>query len=262
MKSFLSASGHFIIALTITATMAIYVGLNQHSAPPIVTVTPSPNPLLPHPPEILIPTPSANQIDSGNVSKNNDLPLTSPSNPLITTKSSLTEIPTHFSYREENSKNLVEIGVYFDRVAYLSRDAAKAFKQMQLDAKKQGIELAPISGFRSIADQEKLFQRQIQRQGSPKAAERLSAPPGFSEHHTGYAMDISDGNNHDTDLKVAFDSTDAYHWLQTYAGQYGFELSFPKNNSQGVSYEPWHWRFVGSPIAKEIFQAARTEPNR
>ena len=262
MKSFFLTFRYFIIAITITTAMAIYVGLNQHSSPPIATITPYPSPLLPNTPEVLIPNLSANQIDSGNVNKDNDLLSTPPSSPLIAAKSSPTEIPTHFSYQEENSKNLVEIGVYFDRVAYLSRDAATAFKQMQLVAKKGGIELVPISGFRSIADQEKLFQRQIQRQGSPKAAERLSAPPGFSEHHTGYAMDISDGNNHDTDLKVAFDSTDAYHWLQTYGGQYGFELSFPKNNSQGVSYEPWHWRFVGSPIAKEIFQAARTEPNR
>ena len=71
----------------------------------------------------------------------------------------------------------------------------------------------------------------------------------------------SDGKSPNTVLKLTFDSTEAYRWLEAHAAQYGFELSFPKNNSQGVSYEPWHWRFVGSPTAQEIFRVAKTQGN-
>ncbi|GBF81996.1 M15 family metallopeptidase [Aphanothece sacrum] len=168
--------------------------------------------------------------------------------------------PIHFLYAE-NSQNLVEIGTYYDRKESLNQEAAEAFKQIKLAAQKEGVAIIPISGFRSVADQKKLFERQIQRRGSKQAASRLSAPPGFSEHHTGYTLDVADGKSPDTVLKFAFDSTAAYHWLKDHAIEYGFELSFPKNNPQGVSYEPWHWRFVGSPTAKEIFREARTMVN-
>jgi len=153
----------------------------------------------------------------------------------------------------------LEIGIFYERKAYLNREAAEMFKQMQLAAQQEGIEIIPVSGFRSVADQKKLFERQIQRQGSKKAASKLSAPPGFSEHHTGYALDVGDGKSPNTILKLTFDSTEAYRWLEVHAAQYGFELSFPKNNFQGVSYEPWHWRFVGSATAQEIFRVAKTQ---
>jgi D-alanyl-D-alanine carboxypeptidase len=111
-----------------------------------------------------------------------------------------------------------------------------------------------VSGFRNISDQEKLFDAQIQRRGSPEAAAKLSAPPGYSEHHTGYAIDVTDGRFPKQDITYNFATTDAFKWLTIYAKEFGFEMSFPENNSQGVSYEPWHWRFVGSNEAKEIFK--------
>jgi LAS superfamily LD-carboxypeptidase LdcB len=55
-----------------------------------------------------------------------------------------------------------------------------------------------------------------------------------------------------------FESTSAYQWLARNAHNYGFELSFPQGNSQGVSFEPWHWRYVGSPRSSQIFAAARS----
>lgn len=163
----------------------------------------------------------------------------------------------HFPYAEDNLQNLVKVGAYYERPAFLDREAAEAFFQLQSQSQKAGIKLIIISGFRSIADQEKLFQKQIQRRGSPEAAARLSAPPGFSEHHTGFAMDVGDGNNPSTDLKFTFESTQAYRWLIQNAYLYGFEMSFPRNNTQGVSFEPWHWRYVKSPMASQIFANAR-----
>ena len=70
-------------------------------------------------------------------------------------------------------------------------------------------------------------------------------------------MDIGDGKMPDTDLKFSFEKTPAYLWLVQNANNYGFELSFPPNNPQGVSFEPWHWRYVISQIANQVFYEAR-----
>ena len=165
----------------------------------------------------------------------------------------------HFPYAENAKQRLVKVGVYYyDRPAFLDQDVADVFNQMMSDAKAQGVNLIIISGFRTIADQEKLFTRQVQRRGSQQAAAKLSAPAGFSEHHTGYAMDIGDGNSPKTDLKFEFENTAAYQWLAVNAHNYGFELSFPRNNPQGVSFEPWHWRYVSSQKANQIFAVARS----
>lgn len=159
----------------------------------------------------------------------------------------------HLPYREDSQQRLVQIGTYYQREEFLDKEAAIAFNQMKSDARSNGIEIVPISGFRSIAYQEKLFQKQIQRQGSKQAAAKLSAPPGYSEHHTGYAIDLGDGQQPDTDLKFQFEYTEAYRWLTVRAQEYGFQLSFPRNNIQGVSFEPWHWRYFNSPRARQIF---------
>jgi zinc D-Ala-D-Ala carboxypeptidase len=167
----------------------------------------------------------------------------------------------HLPYRE-NDASLVSIGTYGSganqRTEYLDRAAAAIFAQMKADANTAGVSLVAISGFRSVADQEKLFERQIQRQGSAEAAARLSAPPGYSEHHTGFALDMGDGTQPDTDVKFEFENTRAYQWLQANGRRYGVELSYPPNNIQGVSFEPWHWRFTGSPYAAAVFSVAHT----
>lgn len=139
----------------------------------------------------------------------------------------------------------------------LHQDAAQGFQRMRAAAQAEGIWLQPLSGYRSWQTQSLLFQRQIQRRGSERAAKRLSAPPGYSEHHTGYAIDIGESRAPGTNLQYSFDQTGAFQWLSTHARDYGFELSFPPNNLQGVSYEPWHWRYVQTPEAQRIFAAAR-----
>ncbi|NEP23730.1 MAG: M15 family metallopeptidase [Moorea sp. SIO3I6] len=163
----------------------------------------------------------------------------------------------HFPYAENQRQNLVKVADFYGREEFLDRTAANAFFQMQADAKASGVDLTIISGFRSVPQQERLFSRQISKRGSREAAARLSAPPGHSEHHTGYAVDIGEGEDIDTFLKPEFESTKAYRWLAENAYRYGFELSFPQGNSQGVSYEPWHWRYVGSPEATAVFSPAR-----
>ena len=166
----------------------------------------------------------------------------------------------HFPYQEDDPSRLVNAGTFvrgtYERSEQLDQEAFQAFQQMKSAAANNGVQLMIISGFRNISDQAVLFEKQIARRGSESEAARSSAPPGHSEHHTGYALDIADQQS-DTDLKVSFQETAAYQWLVTNAGQYQFEQSFPLNNKQGVNFEPWHWRYVGPPRASQIFAAAR-----
>ncbi len=163
----------------------------------------------------------------------------------------------HFAYREASTASLGS--VVPNGSIKLHNTAAQNFLAMAQAAKAKQISLVPVSGFRSIADQTYLFFTLKAKQGLT-ATERaaVSAPPGYSEHHTGYAVDIADGTRSATDLQITFETTPAFRWLQANAARFGFELSFPKNNSQGVSYEPWHWRFVGDRDSLETFYKAQT----
>lgn len=136
----------------------------------------------------------------------------------------------------------------------LRQAAAEQFLKMQRDARNQGISLVPISAFRTVAQQDQLF-FDIKQQRNQEASKRaeVSAPPGYSEHHTGYAVDIGDGSAQAHHLKESFAETKAFQWLQNNAAKYSFELSFPPNNPQGIAYEPWHWRYVGDRPSLELF---------
>ncbi len=167
----------------------------------------------------------------------------------------------HFPYAEGNLEKMPIIGSYAQgknqRFERLAPETARALMQLIYAARDDGVWIVPVSGFRSVAAQEKLFERQVQRKGSPEAAAKWSAPAGYSEHHTGYAVDLTDGRFPEKDITYQFAETDAFQWLRRNAGKFGFELSFPEKNPQGVSYEPWHWRFVGSPVSQALFQRAR-----
>jgi zinc D-Ala-D-Ala carboxypeptidase len=167
----------------------------------------------------------------------------------------------HLPYQEDEPDRLVDAGRFirgtYERSEALDFEANNAFQTMLTAAKAEGVFPMPISGFRTIADQRILFEKQVERKGSEEAAAKWSAPPGYSEHHTGYAIDIGDMNS-DTDLKMTFQDTNVYRWLVINAPKFGFEQSFPYNNPQGVSFEPWHWRYVGSPRAEQIFAVARS----
>ncbi|MBE9165999.1 D-alanyl-D-alanine carboxypeptidase family protein [Pleurocapsales cyanobacterium LEGE 06147] len=162
----------------------------------------------------------------------------------------------HLPYKEVPASELVAITA--DGNIKLRRAAAEKFQQMQAAAAAEGIILTPISGFRSISEQDYLFFRvkEQRAQDTSKRAE-VSAPPGYSEHHTGYAIDVGDGNVPATNLSPDFENTAAFRWLEQNAARYSFELSFPRDNSQGISYEPWHWRFVGDRHSLETFYRVR-----
>ena len=159
----------------------------------------------------------------------------------------------HLEYQEAPKSEIVAVNANGRRIR-LRKSAGKKFEQMVKDARKAGVRLVPISGFRSIEQQEKLFFNiGAQRNQTPAERASVSAPPGHSEHHTGYAVDVGDGAVPATNLSTKFENTEAFKWMEANAARYGFELSFPEGNPQGVSYEPWHWRFVGDRDSLETF---------
>jgi D-alanyl-D-alanine carboxypeptidase len=140
----------------------------------------------------------------------------------------------------------------------MRKSAAVKFQAMVQAARSAGVILVPISGFRSVKEQKQLFfDIGAQRNQTPAERASLSAPPNHSEHHTGYAVDIGDGAVPATNLQANFENTKAYQWLQANAARFSFEISFPQDNLQGVSYEPWHWRFVGDSDSLETFYKAK-----
>ncbi|GAA6617461.1 D-alanyl-D-alanine carboxypeptidase family protein [Scytonema sp. NUACC26] len=162
----------------------------------------------------------------------------------------------HFSYSEAPLAELKPISS--DGRIKLRATAAQKYQEMVAAARNAGVILVPISGFRSIQEQEQLFfVVGAQRNQTPAQRAAVSAPPGHSEHHTGYAVDIGDGAAPSTNLNPNFEKTKAFQWLQANAARFSFELSFPKGNAQGVSYEPWHWRFVGDRGSLETFYRAK-----
>ena len=164
----------------------------------------------------------------------------------------------HYAYKEAPQSELEAIA---DGNLRLRRAAARAYREMVSAAQQEGVSLTPISAFRTIDDQRYLyFDVKAQRGQAPSERAKVSAPPGYSEHHTGYAVDIGDANVPAVNLSQGFDQTAAYRWLEANAARYSFEISFPKDNKQGVSYEPWHWRYVGDSDSLKMFYKARPKP--
>ena len=161
----------------------------------------------------------------------------------------------HFPYGETSFENLVEItpDILVHKKMY------KSLLKMRDDAKKEGVYLVFLSGFRSIELQKEIFYslKSIRSQIAMERA-RVSAPPGYSEHSTGFAIDIGDALNRETDFEVEFETTSAYKWLERNAAKYHFKLSFDRKQNS-VDYEPWHWRYEGNIEALKIFEASNRE---
>ncbi|MGC9502360.1 M15 family metallopeptidase [Baaleninema sp.] len=159
----------------------------------------------------------------------------------------------HFPYPEAPQRDLVSVG----NGQSLRAPAAASFLAMQQAAARDGVQLVPLSGFRDRSTQYSLFFGGARQRGqSLSQRARVSAPPGYSEHHTGYAIDIGDANAPEYDVHPHFEMSMAGMWLRIHAGEYGFELSFPRTHPC-VSYEPWHWRWVGDAESQTTFATAR-----
>ncbi|MDX1978206.1 MAG: D-alanyl-D-alanine carboxypeptidase family protein [Pseudanabaenaceae cyanobacterium bins.68] len=161
----------------------------------------------------------------------------------------------HFAYAEADPATLETIAIASDGYQIkLKSAAAREYRRMVAAALAAGIALEGVSGFRTRAVQSELFYEIGQARNQSEAERALvSAPPGYSEHHTGYAVDLVDLDQPSANLSPSFERTAGFLWLQQNARRYGFELSFLPNNPQGIMYEPWHWRFVGDRDSLSTF---------
>ncbi|MEO6967541.1 MAG: M15 family metallopeptidase [Rhodanobacteraceae bacterium] len=125
------------------------------------------------------------------------------------------------------------------RAQWLQPAAARARAAMRSAADRDGIELQVVSAFRSIEYQLGIIERKLQRGLTMDDILRVSAAPGYSEHHTGRALDFTTPGY--AELEEVFEQSPAFAWLSSNAQRYGFALSYPRGNRHGIAYEPWHW---------------------
>jgi len=137
---------------------------------------------------------------------------------------------------------LVEIeNDVFGRPQRLIPEAASSWRAMKAQAQEDGIILSVVSAFRSIEKQTEIIRKKIETGQFIQEILKVCAAPGYSEHHTGRAIDIT-SNNCDP-LTEIFEKTPAFQWLQENARFHSFKLSYPKDNQYGIAYEPWHWAY-------------------
>jgi D-alanyl-D-alanine carboxypeptidase len=122
--------------------------------------------------------------------------------------------------------------------------AATAWRAMRAAASSDGVTLQIVSAFRSVDHQAEIIRRKLQAGMSLPQILAVNAPPGFSEHHSGRAIDITTPGARL--LENEFDGTPAFQWLSRNATSFGFTLSYPLNNQHGYLYEPWHWCYRAS----------------
>jgi len=122
---------------------------------------------------------------------------------------------------------------------WLAPDTAARWARMEAAAASAGIVLRLVSAYRSPEYQARLIEAKLGRGEAIEDILRVNAAPGYSEHHTGRAVDL--GVAGAKPLTEAFEDTAAFAWLQAHAATFGFVLSYPRDNAAGIVYEPWHW---------------------
>lgn len=146
----------------------------------------------------------------------------------------------HFKYDDVDPKDLVASGYGSDPKFQIHKSAKPALQEMIAAAKKDGVTLTPGSILRTSSRQAQIVANKKKQGQSAKQIYYTSSHPGYSEHHTGLAVDFSPIND-------SFAKTAGYRWLKNNAHKYGFYQTFTADYSaySGVSEESWHWRFEG-----------------
>jgi D-alanyl-D-alanine carboxypeptidase len=147
---------------------------------------------------------------------------------------------THRLKPVREPKTLVAIGNDINnRPRSLAPRAARAWTHMRDAAARDGVELQIVSAFRSVEYQLEILKRKLERGLSMGEILRVNAAPGYSEHHSGRAVDITAPGF--AAAEEAFENSPAFAWLSANASRFGFRLSYPRDNPHGIAYEPWHW---------------------
>jgi len=148
-------------------------------------------------------------------------------------------------------EDLVKMGLEFSYAGNeISNEVYVSFKKLVRDAKKEGLTIIANSSYRSYENQEKVYNQKKANLGTEQA-DLIATHPGYSEHQTGLAIDVSTpGYTTET-----FDTSDEFKWLIENAHKYGFILRYPKDKKYltGIEYESWHYRYVGVDMATKIY---------
>lgn len=127
----------------------------------------------------------------------------------------------------------------YARPLWLLPAAARAWMRMQQAAVSDAVAIDVISGYRSHTHQASIVARKLARGLDIAAILAINAAPGYSEHHSGCALDL--GHPGQAPAETSFENTPAFAWLCKHAARFGFHLSYPRDNPHGIVYEPWHW---------------------
>ena len=150
----------------------------------------------------------------------------------------------HYVDKDYVPSNLIKVN---DLI--INKEAYEAYESMKNDMNKDNLNIRIISAYRSYGYQENLYNNYLKNE-KKKIVDTYSARPGYSEHHTGLAIDVDNE-------KLNFNKfylTKEFNWMNNNAYKYGFILRYPKDkeNITGYTYEPWHYRYVGKRIAEYI----------
>jgi len=151
-----------------------------------------------------------------------------------------------------NDPNIPFIFSGYDEKRLMRKEMAQALEKLFAGAKQDGIYLAGVSAYRSYATQKAVFDGYVHEDGEAKAL-TYSALPGTSEHETGLAIDVS-GSDGKCAAADCFAGSKEANWIAQHASEYGFILRYQKGKESitGYEYEPWHIRYVGTTVSKEI----------
>ncbi len=152
---------------------------------------------------------------------------------------------------QREASRLVSIGAdAYGRTQWLQPAAAGALSRMREAATGSGVDLQIVSAFRSIEYQLGIVERKLARGQSMDEILRVSAAPGYSEHHTGRCVDFTTPGF--PALQEAFERSPAFAWLARNAEHFDFTLSYPRDNRHGIAYEPWHWCWHSHPHSRQL----------
>lgn len=135
---------------------------------------------------------------------------------------------------------LVDIGPNLvGKMQRLTPATAACWQKMVESASLDGVRLLIVSGYRDFEYQAGLIRRKLEAGQDIGEILKVNAAPGFSQHHTGCAIDIATPGSRP--LTEEFEDSDAYRWLTDNAADHGFSMTYPRENTAGFIYEPWHW---------------------
>lgn len=140
----------------------------------------------------------------------------------------------------------------------LRKEAAEALEKLFVAAEADGLRLIGVSAYRSHRTQTGLYNLYVEKDGE-EAAKIYSALPGTSEHETGLAIDVTGGDG-SCAAESCFADTEEAKWLEEHAAHYGYIIRYPEGKEviTGYMYEPWHIRYVGVDLAKEMTEQGLT----